>query len=85
MYIFKAGIEFVFGVSLPMHLHDEIDSNKESILWNWCLGSLKEKKFGLCGIWGVADEASLQNYSKNRLVLQKILKIIFMYPHLTLL
>ncbi len=50
MLIFKAGINFGPGTSLQSpenQVHDGIESHKESILWNWWLGSLKVKKFGL--------------------------------------
>jgi hypothetical protein len=51
-------IDFVLGSPPPPpenQFHDGIDSHKESILWNRCLGSLKQVlKFGLWSV-GVSN------------------------------
>jgi hypothetical protein len=68
MLIFKAVIDFVLGSVLPPpenQFHDGIDSHKESILWNRCLGSLKVSKFGLV----VPSQTALPNFFlRNALV-----------------
>jgi hypothetical protein len=51
LLIFSAGINFLLGFSPSPppenQFPDGFDSQNESTLWNWCLGSLKVYNFGL--------------------------------------